>query len=146
MTLQSFLFTYGINTTSNFELKEISKQLDIKVKILMKDELEQCEKPITNAIINFQNSTETGTHWVALSNTDKLYYFDSYGIPPIKVVEDYAELNKKDLMYNTIQIQPNGSKLCGQLCLDEYKHRLPSSTVRTNCLLFLAQHIFLLLF
>ena len=55
MTLQSFLFTYGINTTSNFVLKDIAKQLDIKVKILMKDELElrQCEKPITNAIINF---------------------------------------------------------------------------------------------
>ena len=85
MTLQSFLFTYGINKTTNFELKDIAKQSDIKVKILI---LKQCEKRITNAIINFQNSTETGTHWVALSNTDKLYYFDSYGIPPIKEVED----------------------------------------------------------
>ena len=27
------------------------------------------------------------------------------------------KLIKKDLIYNTIQIQPNNSKMCGQLCL-----------------------------
>jgi len=64
-----------------------------------------------------KNSNQNGSHWVALNNSEKVYYFDPYGIPPIKVVEDYANTQSKDLIYNTLQIQPNGSKMCGQLCL-----------------------------
>jgi len=117
MDLSEFLYNHGINTTTNFDLKDIAKELNIKVKVLMKDELVNNKKPITNAVINFQNSNQKGTHWVALFNSDKIYYFDSYCIPPIKVVEEYSNENEKYLMYNTLQIQPNGSKMCGQLCL-----------------------------
>ena len=77
MTLQTFLFTYGINTTTNFELKDISKELNIKTKILMKDQLKECEKPITNAIINFRTSNENGSHWVVIDNKQKVLYFAS---------------------------------------------------------------------
>ena len=117
MELSEFFFKYGISTTTNFDLKDIANMLSMKIKVLMKDEIKDCKTSFQNAIINFQNSNQSGTHWVALSNTDKLCYFDSYGIPPLNEVEDFAELNKKDLMYNTIQIQPNNSKMCGQLCL-----------------------------
>jgi len=117
MELVKFLNASGINTTTNFDLKDIAKTLNIKTKILMKDELQDTKKTIKNTIINFQNSNKNGSHWVALNNSEKVYYFDPYGIPPIKTVEDYANTQRKDLIYNTLQIQPNGSKMCGQLCL-----------------------------
>ena len=76
MDLAAFLFNYGINTTTYFDLKDIANELKIKVKILMKDELKEFsakqdelkdpaelalrskeyKKHITNAIINFQKS------------------------------------------------------------------------------------------
>jgi len=66
MDLSNFLYNFGINTTTNFDLKEISKTLNIKTKILMKDELQDIEKPIKNTIINFQNSNQNGSHWVKI--------------------------------------------------------------------------------
>jgi len=107
MDLSKFLYNFGINTTTNFNLKDIAKTLNIKLKVLMKDELLVIEKPIKNAVINFQKSNQNGSHWIGLFNSDSVYYFDPYGIPPIKVVEDYTNKNKKDLIYNTLQIQPN---------------------------------------
>ena len=78
MDLADFLFNYGSSTTTNFDLKNIAKQLNIKTKVLMKDELKDYKKPKSNAVINFQNSNQSGTHWVALHNSDTLYYFDTY--------------------------------------------------------------------
>ena len=48
-----------------------------------------------------------GSHWVCLSK--EKYYFDSYGILPMKNI-NYE-------MCNTLQIQPDNTKMCGQLCL-----------------------------
>ena len=58
-------------------------------------------------IINLESSKENGSHWVCLYKNK--YYFDPYGILPMKNV-NYE-------MYNTLQIQPDDTKMCGQLCL-----------------------------
>ena len=110
ISLAEFLYDFGINTTSNFDLKDISRILEIKIKILMKNELNELDinkinKPL---IINLQNTNENGSHWVLFYN---FAYFDSYRIQPIKEIEYFVKV------YNTIQIQPNNSKMCGQLCL-----------------------------
>ena len=53
MELQNFLFKYGIDTTTNFDLINIAKDLGLdgqrpgepKIKILMRDELELVSRP-----------------------------------------------------------------------------------------------------
>jgi len=35
MDLSNFLYNFGINTTTNFNLKEIAKQQNIKVKVFI---------------------------------------------------------------------------------------------------------------
>ena len=127
--LQNFLFKYGIDTTTNFDLKNIAKDLDLNIKVLMKDELNQI-KPNKLVILNLESSKENdgletsdgrspadqrsspsnkvrGSHWVCLFKNK--YYFDPYGILPMK--------NITCEMWNTLQIQPDNTKMCGQLCL-----------------------------
>jgi len=110
-SLNDFLFKYGIDTTTNFDLKDIAKDLGIKIKVVMHDELK--EKPLKSSnlnIINLDSSENKGSHWVCLYKNK--YYFDPYGVLPIK------EVQKIDgLLYNTLQIQPDDTKMCGQLCL-----------------------------
>ena len=113
MNLKSFLDKYGTNKTTNFDLMDIARDLNLKVKVLMKDELLEYKgnKPI---ILNYQNSNQSGSHWVCLKK-DSLnsFYFDSYGIIPLKEVFEYLN----DFTYSTFQIQPDNTEMCGQLCL-----------------------------
>jgi hypothetical protein len=75
-------------------------------------------KPNTRecGILNLDDSSGGGTHWVAwYKNGGVKYYFDSYGIqPPIEIV---IYLKGGTLLYNTEQIQPRGEVFCGHLCL-----------------------------
>ena len=105
--LNNFLFKYGVDTTTNFDLKDIAKDLGIKIKVVMHDELK--EKPVIY-IINLDSSENKGSHWVCLYKNK--YYFDPYGVLPIAAVQ-----NLDGLLYNTLQIQPDNTKMCGQLCL-----------------------------
>ena len=101
MEILVFLAKYGINKTTNFDLLDIAKDLKIKVKILMRDEIthpKQMRDEVATSyecnsyIINLQTSKESGSHWVAYSgrrpdsskDSGRLVYFDPYGIPPIK--------------------------------------------------------------
>ena len=113
-TLNNFLFKYGVDTTTNFDLKDIAKDLGIKVKVVMHDELKDLNKSQKNLVINLDSSENKGSHWVCLYlGLDKnKYYFDPYGVLPIAAVQ-----NLDGLLYNTLQIQPDDTKMCGQLCL-----------------------------
>ena len=124
MKLTTFLTRYGINTTTNFDLKFIAKELGLDIKVLMRDELQSsfdnsktsCASQAQNAvIINLQTSNENGSHWVlVLFNIKKeSFYFDSYGIPPLKEVTSLIS----PLKYNTLQVQPKDLQICGQLCI-----------------------------
>ena len=68
MELSEIFFKYGISTTTNFDLKHIANMLNMKIKVLMKDEIKNCKTSFQNAIINFQKSNEFGTHWVTINN------------------------------------------------------------------------------
>jgi hypothetical protein len=116
-----FLKTFGINTKTNFDLKEYADYLNLPIKVLMNDELykiSKTKKP--NVVINIQNSDKQGSHWVCFRDNQlpygesKALYFDSFGIRATKEVEDYLPV---DYIYNKIQVQPNGTKICGVLCL-----------------------------
>ena len=53
MELSEFFFKYGISTTTNFDLKDIANMLNMKIKVLMKDEIKDWKTSSQNAIINF---------------------------------------------------------------------------------------------
>lgn len=104
--LSNFFIKYGINTLTNFDLYNVSKDIGIRIKIIMRDEIEKnIEFPI---IFNYQSSENKGTHWCSFYNG---FYFDSFGIPPIKELEN---VTKK---YNKLQIQPFVTEICGILSI-----------------------------
>ena len=115
-SLKEFLWKYGSDTTTNFDLKKIAKDLGIKCHIIMCDEINNyLDKE--NLIINLQTIKEKGSHWVLCSKKFKIY-FDSYGVVPIKNIDTYLQNhNVEKFVYNTIQVQENNTKICGQLCL-----------------------------
>jgi hypothetical protein len=118
MCIKDFLNTYGTNTTNNFDLLQWAKRLGIKpFKVLMANELDQLKlqsKSPIFIICNYQPTTDKGSHWVAMFKTrDKSFYFDSYGIQPFQEAIDFLGTG----VYSTFRIQPDGTKMCGQLCL-----------------------------
>ena len=90
----------------------------------MRNELEELKrlknKPKTLYIIcNYQSSEDTGIHWAMIyKNKCKNvgYYFCSYGLVPFDEAKDFLS-DVKDRYANTFQIQPVGTKMCGQLFL-----------------------------
>ena len=120
--LKFFLFSFGINKTSNFDLYDMANLLELPIKICMKNEFKSLKNKVLRSeniynkntlfIINLQDSDKKGSHWVCFDKSS-LIYFDSYGIKPIKEIEDIS----KNLQYNQVQIQPCGTEICGQLCL-----------------------------
>jgi len=99
-----------LDTTTNFDLKDIAKDLGIKIKVVMHDELKDLNKSQKNLVLNLDSSENKGSHWVCLYKNK--YYFDPYGVLPISKVDQ-----TDGLIYNTLQIQPDDTKMCGQLCL-----------------------------
>ena len=104
MNLNEFLTKYGINSTSNFDLKNILNDLKINGKVLMRDELNKIKSTKKNNIImNLQTTKDNGSHWVLIyKSCINNYYFDPYGILPTKEVYDYLS---QPFHYNKIQIQ-----------------------------------------
>ncbi len=118
MNIKEFLDRFGRSTTSNFELMDMAKQLGIKpFYYCMKDEIKKLKRikkyPIY-CIANYHNSNQQGIHHVAIfRDKDKSYYFDSYGIKPLKEVKDFL----KNGIYSTFQIQSYDQRFCGQICM-----------------------------
>ena len=126
MRLEKFLGKYGTNTTSIFDLNNIKRDLGLNdLSIIMSDELKSkssgsgsgntSRNTCKSYIMNYQTTRERGSHWVLVSKLYKIY-FDSYGIVPPDNVFEYLG----DFTYNTMQVQPEGTSMCGQLCLYVY--------------------------
>jgi len=133
MRLEKFLEKYGTNTTSIFDLNNIKKDLGLSdLSIIMSDELRAFKEPLSKSksnsgsmksyIMNYKTTKERGSHWVLVvlgTRDSRLYkiYFDSYGIVPPDNVFKYLDNN---FIYNTMQVQPESTSMCGQLCLYVY--------------------------
>ena len=113
--IKEFLYIFGTQTTTNHDLMRYAKMLKIKTfYIIMSDEVKELPENNFSAILNFQLSSEKGSHWVSLYRYgERLYYFDSYGTPVQKqVIEKYKHIRTHDY-----KIQPLASSMCGQLSL-----------------------------
>ena len=110
MDLITFLSRYGISKTTNFDLKDISYDLGLDISVIMRNELLGIKK--NYIIMNLQTKNQKGSHWVSISKSDNIY-FDPYGVLPTKEVLKVLP----NVKYNEIQIQPEGTEMCGQLSL-----------------------------
>ena len=126
MDIKSFLNIYGTDTTTNFQLMKWAKDLGISnFHYAMKDEINNLESKTLSKtqkhkklpiyiIANYQMSNEGGSHHVVMfKDKNESFYFDSYGIQPLKEAEDFLE----DGVYSSFKIQPENTFMCGQLSL-----------------------------
>lgn len=84
----------------------------------MRDNLPNRPLANENAIVNLDNETGTGTHWVCYKKRgDIVKYFDSFGnLRPPKELIDYFGKSSK-VFYNYNNHQDFDSVICGHLCL-----------------------------
>ena len=74
-----------------------------------------------SVIINSDDDTEDGTHWMALKIISKktCLFFDSFGEPPNKSITNHLlqQFRKMKVIYNSIQIQSIFSNKCGEFSM-----------------------------
>ena len=102
---------------SNLELLEAARKLRIPNfrGVNLRDTLPKRPKRNECGILNLDDTTGSGTHWVAwYKNGAEKKYFDSYGIQPPNELVAYL---RSPILYNTEQIQPYDQVFCGHLCL-----------------------------
>jgi hypothetical protein len=70
-------------------------------------------------IVNLDNSTGLGTHWICYKKLyTSVYYFDSFGnLPPPKELQHYFR-SAENIFYNYTREQPDDTSICGHLCLN----------------------------
>ena len=119
---------YGIQIPNkpltNFELLEYSAKLNIPNLrgVFMRDTLPSIPHSKECGIVNFNTSSEPGSHWVCYvkNGTDRTY-FDSYGQITLDEVQKYlkttSEKGKQVIKRNTDIVQAIGTNVCGHLCL-----------------------------
>ena len=102
---------------SNVELIEAAKQIKIPSfrGVFLRDTLPGKPKKTECAMLNLDDTSGRGTHWVAwYKNGNNKFYFDIYGLlPPVEMLR-YL---KSPVFYNTEQVQPKDQVFCGHLCL-----------------------------
>ena len=106
---------------TNVELIDSVKKLRIPSfrGVFVRDELPKKRKKNECGILNLDDSSGNGTHWVLwYRKNNENFYFDSYGIqPPLEL----QQCLKCSIFYNTEKIQPIGEVFCGHLCLHVLK-------------------------
>jgi len=101
---------------SNFEIEDAVKKIGLKNfrGVFLRDTLPKEPKRNECAIMNLDDTSGDGTHWVAwFKRGDKKWHFDSFGLPPPTELNNYL----CDVFYPTEQIQPRQAVICGHLCL-----------------------------
>ena len=99
---------------SNFEINEILKNDKNYIGTFSKDNV-PILKNNQSSIVNLADSFNKGTHWIAMKFiNNKLFYFDSYGIP---FIPDIIKKQNKKIISNIYKIQSIDSNECGKFCI-----------------------------
>ena len=107
---------------TNFELEEAAQELNISNfrGVFLRNTLPKRPKKNECGILNLDDTSGNGTHWVAwYKNGKNKYYFDSFGVQPPTELITYLS---SPIHYNTEEIQPRDQVFCGHLCLYVLKH------------------------
>ena len=110
---------FVIKPLSNFDLMDWIKRLGIKHfrGIYSRDRL---PKKIRKecGIINLDDMTGPGTHWVCYRNIDNVVeYFDPFGLIMPNEALEYFNTSGKRIVYSMDEIQNRNTVLCGYWCL-----------------------------
>ena len=95
---------------TNLEILDAVRKLKIPRfrGVFLRDNLPVEPKRMECGVLNMDDMTGNGTHWVAwYRDNGKNYYFDSYGIQPPNELKRYL---RSPIFYNT-------EVFCGHLCL-----------------------------
>ena len=115
-----------IQPLSNFEIIRICKKLKISnfKGCFMRDEIGSFCGSDECFILNTDESSSSGTHWVAVNIAGACdayygadgttYYFDSFGLEPTEEIKRYC---KEPRFYNSFEFQKPDEVICGHLCL-----------------------------
>ena len=121
---------YGL---SKNQLKKVKPLSSTDIEFLMsdvksfkgvypKDKLKSVKKFNDGSmVINLDNSTGSGTHWVCINiDSTKPYveHYDSFGIMPANEIVKFLKKYKKPIKYQDNQLQNDNSVLCGYFCCD----------------------------
>ena len=101
---------------SNFKINEILKNNKNYIGTFSKNNV-PILKNNQSTIVNLANSNDKETHWIAMKFiNNKLFYFDSYGIPyiPDVIKNQYSD---DKIITNIYRIQSNDSNECGKFCI-----------------------------
>ena len=110
-----------IKSLTNHDLEYYADKLNIRSfrGSFMKNEIPEQINSTECAIINLDDSSGPGTHWVTYWIEPKCsIYFDSFGLDPPNEIVDYLS---RPLHYSTNEIQERDSVICGHLCLTVLK-------------------------
>ena len=81
-------------------------------------------------IINLDEYSDIGTHWVALYvQNNNVTYFDSFGVEHIPK-EIKAFINNKNIITNIFRIQAYDSIMCGYFCIGFIDFMLAGKTLK----------------
>ena len=114
---------FPIHALSNIDIEQVLNIYKVKGKVVSRDNIPN-KIPVNSClVINLDDSTGQGTHWVCLCNSQKskrLLYYDAFGIdyPPQEVLDMKS---KKGIVANNSQHQHIDSILCGYYCLKVIK-------------------------
>ena len=111
---------------TNFDIIHLVKHLNIPnfKGVFMRDELPEQPDEKECGIVNFNKSSEPGSHWVAYyKDGNERIYFDSFGcVAPIEI-QKYLKTTKEFvdgepvIQRNTDIVQKFNTEVCGQLCI-----------------------------
>lgn len=101
------------------ELKKYATMLRIPYfrGVYMKDHLPNKMRKNESMIVNLDDSTGNGTHWVCFCKQNReIKYFDSFGIEPPTELLNYFK-TRNQLTYSVDINQNFDEVICGHLCL-----------------------------
>ena len=86
-------------------------------------------------LINLEEYSDIGTHWVVLYVHDNVTYFDSFGVEhSLKEIKIF--INNKNIKTNIFRIQAYNSVMCGYFCIGFINFMLARKTLTEFANLF----------
>ena len=109
---------------TNFELLDYVKKLKIQNfrGVFMRDTLPSTPLENESGIVNFNTSSQSGSHWVCyFKRGNERIYFDSFGQVSLNEIQKYlkkpSERSQQVIQRNTDIVQHLNTCVCGHLCL-----------------------------
>lgn len=107
----------------DYEIKKNLIECHKFVGVFPRDKIPSITSYPSSIIVNTDDSSKPGTHWVAMRFTEReCEYFDSFGMPPLHS-EMIRAVAKRRLVWNGRCIQHPRSRSCGEFCIAFVKMR-----------------------